>query len=36
MESSAEEREREKGENAGLSPSLPALVPLCFSTAYFS
>ena len=38
MESSAEEREREreKGENAGLSPSLPTLVPLCFSTAYFS
>ena len=36
MESSAEERERKKGENAALSPSLPTLVPLCFSTAYFS
>ena len=36
MESSVEEREREKGENAVLSPSLPTLVPLCFSAAYFS
>ena len=36
MESSTEEREREKGENAVLSPSHPTLVPLWFSTAYFS
>ena len=36
MESSAEEKEREKGENAVLSPSLPTLVPLWFSTSYFS
>ena len=34
MESSTEERE--KGENAVLSPSHPTLVPLWFSAAYFS
>ena len=36
MESLAEEREREKRENAVLSPSLPTLIPLCFSIAHFS